>query len=194
MSLASRAPAGHNELLLFLDFDGVLMPERVYWHPKRGPYIKDPGEHKLFEHAPLLEQLLAPYPDIKIVLSTSWHCRASPQDRIRLNIRAGMGYTKALKNLPESLRRRAIGGTFHSDMSWERFKDAPRGMQVWSDVLRRKPKDWLALDDDHHDWPAWCRDKLVRTDEEDGIAAPAVRLEIETKLALLVARTADPAA
>jgi len=56
-------------------------------------------------------------------------------------------------------------------------------MQVWSDVLRRKPADWLALDDDYLDWPAWCRDKLVRTHPVLGISAPVVLAELQTKLA-----------
>lgn len=182
-------PRGRNELLLFLDFDGVLHPERVYWSPVNGAYIKEPGKHTLFEHAALLEEILAPYPQIKIVLSTSWHCRASLDDRIRLNICAGLGYTKALKRLPLGLQQRAIGGTFHSNMPWERYKELPRGVQVWADVLRRGPLDWLALDDDYLHWPAWCRDKLVKTDEGDGISQPAVRGELEFKLAQMVARS-----
>ena len=43
------------------------------------------------------------------------------------------------------------------------FAAAFRVMQVWSDVQRRRPRDWLALDDDWQDWPASCLDKYVRT-------------------------------
>jgi hypothetical protein len=55
-------------------------------------------------------------------------------------------------------------------------------MQVWSDVLRRKPSAWLALDDDCLDWPAWCREQLVRTDPMCGIAEPGVLAELKAKL------------
>lgn len=183
-----KQPRGRGALLLFLDYDGVLSPERVFWHPKTGPYIHSSKGHTLFEHALLLEYMLKPYPDVQIVLSTAWAMRASPEARIRLNIRAGYGFAKALKRLPLGLQRRVIGGTYHSTMDWEQFKDAPRGMQVWSDVLRRQPQDWLALDDDYLHWPAWCRDKYIRTDEENGLAEPVVRKEFEAKLAAMVER------
>lgn len=182
---------GQGERLIYLDYDAVLHPERVYGHPKRGPYIQDPRGHALFEHELLLEYFLRPYPEVLIVLSTSWSARVPAQDRFRLNTRGGYGYSKAKRFLPHGLQTRCIGATFHSAMDWELFKQAPRGMQVWSDVLRRKPADWLALDDDYLHWPAWCREKLVVTCEEDGIAKPSVRAEIEAKLEIL---TSSPAA
>ncbi|MFC5431081.1 HAD domain-containing protein [Paraburkholderia denitrificans] len=55
-------------------------------------------------------------------------------------------------------------------------------MQIWSDVLRRKPKAWLALDDDDSGWPEWCPDSLVRTDPDLGISEPAVLAELQAKL------------
>jgi hypothetical protein len=75
-------------------------------------------------------------------------------------------------------------------MHEESFTAAPRGMQVWSDVLRRQPRDWLALDDDYLHWPAWCRDKYVRTHEYEGIGNPAVESEFRQKLALMCASPA----
>jgi hypothetical protein len=163
-----KAPRGAGELLLYLDFDGVLHHENVLWHPKRGAYLKAPPGHRLFQHSDLLVELLSPYPQIKIVLSTSWA-------RV-------YGCSHAAKRLPPSLRDRVIGATFHSQMIEALFVDAPRGMQVWSDVNRRHPKDWLALDDDYLHWPKWCLENYVRTDEVAGISEPAVRAEIERKL------------
>lgn len=68
-------------------------------------------------------------------------------------------------------------------MDPEQFAAAPRGMQVWSDVLRRKPDAWLALDDDWLHWPAWCREQLVCTDPMLGISEPLVLEELKMKLA-----------
>jgi hypothetical protein len=168
-----KAPKGTGDLVLYLDFDGVLHHENVYWHPKRGAYIKAPARYTLFQHAPLLEQLLAPYPDIKIVLSTSW---------------VGVySCAKASKRLPQSLCERVIGATFHSKMDRDQFYAAPRGMQVWGDVVRRHPKDWIALDDDDLHWPKWCLDKYVKTHEYEGISDPLVFAEIERKLADMAA-------
>jgi hypothetical protein len=60
-----------NSCILYLDFDGVLHDEEVYWHPKHGIYLRTPGR-MLFEWEPILEKLLSSHPNIKIVLSTSW--------------------------------------------------------------------------------------------------------------------------
>ena len=163
-----KTPKGVGGLLLYLDFDGVLHHENVLWHPKRGAYLDAPPEYRLFQHAPLLAQLLAPYPEIRIVLSTSWArvygCRA------------------AAKRLPMSLRNRVIGATFHSRMVELEFLSHSRGMQIWADVVRRRPRDWLALDDDTLDWPHWCQNKLIATHETEGIAEPAVTQQIEQRL------------
>lgn len=166
-----KPPRGAGELILYLDFDGVLHHENVMWHHHRGAYLKAPAQYSLFQHAPLLEELLAPYPKICIVLSTSWA-------RV-------YGCDKAAKRLPLSLRQRVIGATFHSRMYEQGFIDAPRGMQVWSDVTRRQPRDWLALDDDYLHWPKWCLDNYIRTHEHEGISEPGVRAEIADKLAKL---------
>jgi hypothetical protein len=55
-------------------------------------------------------------------------------------------------------------------------------MQVWGDVERRKPRAWLALDDDHRNWPAWALDSYVRTDDVLGISHPEVTPLIRQKL------------
>src|SRR5438132_6554545 len=83
----------------FLDFDGVLHVDTVFWSAKRGIYIGTPGR-VLFEWAPILEQLLEPHPDVKIVLSTSWV-------RIR-------SFNYAKKQLSPMLQERVIGATFHN--------------------------------------------------------------------------------
>jgi hypothetical protein len=174
--LPRKAPKGAGELVLYLDFDGVLHHEECYWD-RRGPYIKARSlglkpPYSVFQHVELLEHLLEPYPEIEIVLSTSW-------------VRT-YGCHGTAKRLPsESLRRRVIGATFHSKMNESEFCAAPRGMQVWGDVVIRKPRDWLAVDDDYLHWPKWTLDKYVRTHMRDGISDPLVRQELENKLALL---------
>ena len=164
-------PAGRNELVLYLDFDGVLHHQNVLWRPKRGAYLSAPPEFHLFQNVELLEKLLAPYPQVRIVLSTSWVLQYR--------------YNGALKRLSLPLRQRTIGATYHSTMDRWNFAESPRGMQVWRDVLRRQPRDWLALDDDYLDWPIWCLDKYVRTHPEKGISEPEVTAELRRKLALM---------
>jgi len=155
--------------VLYLDYDGVLHPEDVCVHPRRGIYVRSPAGHALFEHAPLLEALLAPYPHLAIVLSTSWA-------RVK-------GYTRARDYLAPELRQRVIGATFHSShMRRSEFLAMPRGLQVWNDVVRRQPECWLALDDTYQDWPAWCADRLVRTHEVLGISDPQTHKALEYAL------------
>ena len=169
-----RTPVGYGELILYLDFDGVLHHANCLWHPRVGAYLSAPDGYVLFQHAELLEEILTPYPEVRIVLSTSW---------VRV-----YGCTKAAKNLRPSLRQRVIGATFHSQMDKQAFTEAPRGVQVLSDVMRRKPKDWIAIDDDHRDWPAACLDKYVRTHEHEGISEPTVLAELKLKLVKMCGR------
>ncbi|MGF6937145.1 hypothetical protein OKW41_006307 [Paraburkholderia sp. UCT70] len=165
-------PVATGGLILYLDFDGVLHPEDVHMRTGRGPYIASPEGHTLFEHAELLERVLLPYPGVRIVLSTSW-------------VRMYKSVARVARKLPPELRERVIGATYHGAMDAESFRQAPRGMQVWSDVLRRKPDDWLAVDDDYLHWPTWCRDKLVRTHEIQGISTPVVLADLRAKLAAM---------
>lgn len=161
---------GTGQCVLYLDFDGVLHHENVWWHPKRGAYIFE-THYRLFEHVELLEQLLAPYPDLRIVLSTSWVRR--------------YGMTKSAKFLGP-LRERVIGTTFHSRMDVELFSEMPRGLQVWSDVVRRKPAKWLALDDVDEGWPAEAKGNFLKTDDVLGISEASVLAALKDKLALMV--------
>lgn len=159
---------GTGELLLYLDFDGVLHHENVLWHSRVGAYLSAPDGYVLFQHAELLEKILEPYPQVQIVLSTSWVSR--------------YGRTKSAKNLRPALRSRVVGATFHSRMNQDEFAVVPRGMQVWQDVVRRKPRAWLALDDNVEDWPAEHAAHVVRTHKHAGLSDPAVLVEFKLKL------------
>lgn len=154
--------------VLYLDFDGVLHHENCFWHPGRGAYLDAPPDFTLFQHATLLETLLLPYPQVEIVLSTSWVRR--------------FGCSGTAKRLPASLRARVIGATFHSQMNEPAFVELARGQQVMGDVMRRKPKTWLALDDDPEGWPHESIPHFLQTDERDGISAPHVHAQLIDKL------------
>jgi hypothetical protein len=147
--------------VLYLDFDGVLHDEQVYFHRRKGIILSTPGR-TLFEWMPILEQLMEPHPNVSIVLSTSWV-------RIR-------SFNFAKKRLSPGLQRRVIGATFHRrEMRKDEFVLLPRGEQIANDVFRRGPKNWFAIDDDHLGWPSWCRDNLIRTNGNLGISAPDIQ-------------------
>ena len=160
-----------NDSVLFLDFDGVLHPDAAYLIKGR-PILKTQGA--LFMWAPLLLEALTPFPDVRIVLSTSWARELS--------------YTRARRWLPSGLRERVIGATWHSAMSYKR--DGFRSLTTWWDeatryeqikryVTRAGLTQWLVVDDQPDGWAEEDRDHLVQTHGETGLSDPAA-------LALLV--------
>jgi hypothetical protein len=174
------------EVVLYLDFDGVLHTEHVYRHPTRGIYIPQdlaPGR-TLFEWASFLEGALAPYPDVKVVLSTSW---------VRV-----LRFKRALEYLPDGLRSRVIGATFHSQVHGatsierQRFEELPRGLQVLADVKRRRPAAWLAVDDDAEDWPEAYRANLVECKGPVGLSDAATLSQLKAKLADIAQQSLTP--
>jgi hypothetical protein len=164
------------EVVVYTDLDGVLQHEEVLWHHKRGIYMcpkRAPGR-TLFEWTHYLVAALEPWPDVRLVLSSTWCIRP--------------GYGRTLKRLPEELRHRYIGGTFHRAVyaqdprAVEAFRSKPRGVQVCEDVRRRKPHQWLALDDDVVGWPAEALQNLIACDGNTGLSDERVREELQSKL------------
>jgi hypothetical protein len=167
--------------VLYLDFDGVLQSDQVYVHPKRGIFIdqqKAPGR-TLFEWVHLLEAAIAPFPDVRIVLSTSWARRP--------------GFSKARARLPVSVQERVIGATFHrrvhgfNEYALDSFIRTPRALQILADVRRRQPVDWLAVDDDTRGWPDEARHNLVACDSASGLSCPQTYASLVAGLARLQA-------
>ena len=164
------------DVVLYLDLDGVVHHEKVLWHPRRGIYMSpyEAAGHSLFEWVHILESVLEPYPTAALVLSSTWCIRP--------------GYSATLKRLPASLRARFIGGTYHGRVHgvdpWNlsMFRTTPRGVQVQEDAQRRKPRQWIALDDDLEDWPDSCWQNLVACDGTTGLSDTGVQQELGEKL------------
>lgn len=160
--------------ILYLDYDGVLHPADVRVSPSepRRPRVYargQPTDRPLFEHLPLLERLLEPYPQVHIILSTSW-------------VRE-FGYEFALEQLTPSLRERVIGATLYP---------APaRYFCIQIDAEERGLTHWLALDDDLNMWPeAELRRVVAPTDRLLGLAEPGVADELSAALAALCSAAA----
>lgn len=153
---------------LFLDFDGVLHPDEVYRVGERIVLRMD--GFSLFEWSEVLDELIAPYPSLQIVLSTSW---------VRI-----LGFEVARAYLPESLQRRVVGATWHqtAPRGWERLT---RYEQIQLSVVRHRHERWLAIDDDSHGWSDEQRSNLVLTDSLLGLGAASAQDELRDKLALL---------
>lgn len=169
------------EVVLYVDLDGVVQHASVLFHPARGAYMSPSEPHrKLFEWVPILLDILKPYPQVRLVLSSSWCVRP--------------GYTRTVKKLPEELRLKFIGGTYHRRIHgrdpWtkESFMRSPRGAQVLADANRRKPKHWLALDDDVEDWPKEALENLLTVDGRFGLSDT----KVQQQLSMWLGAVCDP--
>ena len=156
-------------LILYLDYDGVLHPAdvRVTRDEPLRPrvYVRgEPTDGPLFRYASLLELLLAPYPELKIVLATSW-------------VRT-FGYEYALNQLSPALQSRVIGAAT--------FPAPTRFDSIDIDAQERGLTRWLALDDDMRGWPDARRHQVVApTSPVLGLAQPGVAAELAHRLAAL---------
>ncbi|WP_178114818.1 HAD domain-containing protein [Pseudomonas saliphila] len=166
------------EILIFLDYDGVLHPDAVYRRLNGHIELRAPGE--LFMWAPVLIEALAPYPDLSIVLSTSW-------------VRE-LGFRRALAFLPAHLAERVIGGTWHSAMSTTtdgiiEWDQQSRYDQISAHLNRQTvAMPWLAIDDDAVGWPSGQHQSLVHTDPMLGLSSTETQLRLQEKLRALNVR------
>lgn len=159
--------------VLFLDIDGVLHADAVY-RSKRGLVLRAPGH--LLMHSHILIAILGRFPEVEIVLSTSW-------------VRS-FGYDKTLRKLPLAIQERVTGATWHrhmkSDSGYDPFSHMTRFQQIHSHVRRNGIKHWLALDDLHsleEVWPAEFQDYLILCHGEVGLGDPEVQVRLMFRLA-----------
>lgn len=163
-----------DRLTLFLDLDGVLHPDAVF-RGKRGLELRAPGY--LMMHAHILARILGRHPHVDVVLSTSW-------------VRE-LGYDRTLAKLPETIRERVTGATWHRKMKTESgydpFSHMSRFEQIHSHVRRNAVCHWLALDDLHsgtESWPERFQDRLVLCSKDTGLSDPEVQERLNQALVL----------
>lgn len=152
-------------MLLFLDFDGVLHPDDVYMERGR-PTLRAEGD--LFMWVGILEQLLAPYSTLDIVLSTSW---------VRWR-----SYSRTCKTLPDNLRKRIVGATWHSRVDPREWAELTRYQQIRRYLGHRHNTSWIALDDDDERWPEAERDQLIYTNPDRGLSDLETQRRLQTAL------------
>lgn len=162
-------------MILYLDFDGVLHADPVFLRNNQ-PHL-DPEYGALFMWASVLEAALADYPDVRIVLSTSWA--------------SVMGFEYARDALPPSLGSRVIDCVWRlSDypkhgISKRAFNALSRYEQVMLHAKTLGGGEWLAIDNNHHGWPAEMRHRLVLTQDYEGLSDPIAQMDLIKKLHLM---------
>lgn len=147
-----------SDRVLFLDFDGVMHPDAVYLS-RQGPVLRSQGE--LFMWAPALVEILEHFPDVSIVLSTSW---------VR-----HLGFKRASAFLPIALGARVIGATWHSSMAkdWpdeDKWDGRTRYDQISRYAAKRQLTHWVSLDDDVQGWGTGTEHRLIACNPDLGVS------------------------
>lgn len=154
--------------ILFLDIDGVLH-RGIARRAGRGVVSSAPGHIHLFEFASVLDDLLRPYPDAEIVVSSDWA------------LVLGLEFTKsAIPSL--EMRERIVAATFDGcTFDWGLWPVLTRGAQVLDYVSRNAPLRWLAVDDRSDGFEA-VRERLVHCQTDVGLGDPAVVEQFRQRL------------
>jgi hypothetical protein len=127
---------------IYLDIDGV-------FHPN------DCDESELFCWLPLFIDLVAPFPDVALVIHSSWRYEYDPEE--------------LLKRLPLSLRSRLFGIT----------EGMGRYPSIIEHVKAHQISSFIVIDDLCNMFPSqWHDRELVMCDGRTGLSAPKVRQQI----------------
>ncbi|PVY28264.1 hypothetical protein C7413_11673 [Paraburkholderia silvatlantica] len=117
---------------LFVDYDGTLHAGHAYIGDK-GKITLDSGR-PLFEFAPILAEILQPYPAVEIVLTTSWLQR--------------LPTTQVTAYLPPDLARRVVDTTRDMKPRFSYLRNGSgRTDVIASYAMGKGLRNWLALDD-----------------------------------------------
>lgn len=167
----------HTAPTLFLDFDGVLHADPVFVNRETYTATLDPQFGTLFEWAPILEAIIADFPRVEIVLSTSWASR--------------LKYELGMWHLPKVLAAQTVDCAWRGKEWLEhgitpgRFHRMTRCQQIHQYVRRKKLTRWVVLDDDNYGWPDEQLNRIVVTKGMRRLSDPAVQAELRAKLTLL---------
>lgn len=109
--------------VIFLDFDGVLHSAH--------------GDAQLFEHVERLAQVLAPYPEVRVVVSSSWRDVHDEEELQCFLFPLAERLLGVTPNLPGPLRQHEIEAWLE-DSAQRHAAGDPAGIAV---------SDWIAIDD-----------------------------------------------
>lgn len=149
---------------LFTDFDGVLHPADAATFDGAGWLVPDP---RLFIWLPVLADILAPYPEVRVVVSSDWR-RPLDDD----NLKRVLG--------PLGLRFAGVVETW----------GASRVDEILAEAQRRNLTTWLAIDDHPTVVTASRHDtRFIACAPDNGLSAHPVQARLRTTLADLVNRS-----
>ena len=155
------------QLVVFLDFDGVLHP---VGEPALDEYFQLLPNPNLFCFLPHLTEALAPYPEVQIVVSSDWR-RLFDDDTLR-------GCLGAMGDRFDGVVE-TFGGT--------------RAEEIYREVARRGLMHWLVLDDHPSVVEASMTDaRFIACDPLLGLSSTKKQAELREKLSQIFAITGSP--
>ncbi|AQV93201.1 hypothetical protein BJN34_04730 [Cupriavidus necator] len=155
--------------VLFLDIDGCAHRESQS-RGDREPIQYAEGD-RLLEHVRLLADLVAPYPELRIVFTAS----SVGVDNVG----------RAKEALPPWLRRSVMGSTHELSYYIDQWDGLSRFDQIVGYARVHEIQSWLALDDDNSSWPDEFQKNHVFLNCHLGLSEQRVREELANKLARL---------
>jgi hypothetical protein len=135
-------------MILFLDFDGVLHSA-----------LNVVGHRDDFNKLPLLENWLRQYPEVDVVVSSSW--------------RELMKIEELREIFSEDLRQRVVDKCPIIPIDQERYYYRFEEIMTWI-KLEKYDGLWLALDDATHEFPPFF-DRLVNCQKHIGIDESVIK-------------------
>lgn len=148
--------------VLFLDFDGVL-------HVADEPALDSGGlmaNPRLFAWLPVLEDVLVPYPEGRIIVSSDWR-----------------------RLLDDDNLKRALGPLAPRFTDVVESWSASRVDEILTEARRRKLTTWLAIDDHPTVVAASRRDvRFIACEADTGLSALPVQARLRAALTNLVDR------
>lgn len=164
-----------NTPTIFLDYDGTLHVGHALLDTTTGEVTLDSGRPPL-EFASLLAEMLEPYPEVEIVLTTSW-LQNLPLDQVT-------------SYLPHELARRVVGTTLGIKPRLSYVLDgSERTYIITSYAFGKSLKNWLAIDDSVHRahqfgrMPGELVDHFLLLDSARGLSDEAAQCRIRDWLA-----------
>ncbi len=157
-----------------LDFDGVLHPSEVFRSPDGMTIENGPPGATLFMWSGILENVLRLFPEVRIVLSTSW-----------VNV---FGYEQARLSLPPNLQEKVVGATYDqaldNDISppWTHLH---RYEQITRYANRNALAEWIAIDDNLRGLSKSEAQRVIVTNGDLGLSERARVTELIEKLSNL---------
>ncbi|WP_170291464.1 HAD domain-containing protein [Dechloromonas hortensis] len=144
--------------VLYLDFDGVLHPDGTEAIDDRGRLIANPA---LFSWLPVLVELLKPFPEVRIIVSSDWRRLFDDAALIRLLGPLGNRFAGVVERIAP-----------------------PRAQEILHDAQTRGLSDWIALDDHRSVHQAARMDpRFIACEPVLGVTSDQVQLAVRMWLA-----------